>query len=123
MSLKKYLRSKLHGLHVTEANVNYSGSITIDRDLIDAAGLQLFEMVAIVNIDNGERFETYVIEGDRGSGYIGLNGGAARKGKVGDKLIVFSSIWLKSGKKHTVKVVIIGDNNKVKDIRETEITA
>lgn len=119
--LKKYLRSKLHGLKVTEANIDYKGSITIDRDLMDAADLNPFEMVKVVNLNNGERFETYVIEGERGTGYIGLNGGAARKGRIGDKLLVFSTIWIKEGKKHTVKVVIIDENNKVEKIKISKI--
>ncbi len=119
--LKKYLRSKLHGLRVTEANIDYKGSITIDRDLMDAADLNPFEMVKVINLNNGERFETYVIEGERGTGYIGLNGGAARKGGIGDKLLVFSAIWIKEGKKHTVKVVIIDENNKVEKIKISKI--
>ncbi len=119
--LKKYLRTKLHGLRVTEANIDYKGSITIDRDLMDAADLNPFEMVKVINLNNGERFETYVIEGERGTGYIGLNGGAARKGRAGDKLLVFSTIWIKEGKKHTVKVVIIDENNKVEKIKISKI--
>jgi aspartate 1-decarboxylase len=123
MVLKHFLRSKLHNVAVTEANVEYAGSISIDRDLIDAAGLQPFEMVKVVNIDNGERFETYVIEADSGSGCIGLNGGAARKGKIGDRLIIFSTIWLEPGGDHQVKVIVTDSNNKIQDtvVKKTKV--
>jgi aspartate 1-decarboxylase len=80
-------------------------------------------MVKVINITNGERFETYVIEGKRGSGYIGLNGGAARKGNPGDKLIVFSSAWIEEGESCEVKVVIIDNNNGVEVIRKDTVTA
>ena len=78
------LKSKLHCVTVTEANLNYMGSITIDEDLMDAANLIAGEKVQIVDNNNGERFETYIIKGERGSGCICLNGAAARKVQVGD---------------------------------------
>ena len=81
------LKSKLHCVHVTEANLNYMGSITIDEDLMDEVNLIAGEKVAIVDNNNGERFETYVIKGERGSGCICLNGAAARKVQVGDVVI------------------------------------
>lgn len=84
------LKSKLHCVTVTEANLNYMGSITIDEDLMDAAGLIAGEKVQVVNNNNGERFETYVIRGERGSGCICLNGAAARKVQVGDVVIIIS---------------------------------
>lgn len=84
------LKSKLHRVKVTEANLNYIGSITIDEDLMDAANLIAGEKVQIMDNDNGERFETYVIKGERGSGCICLNGAAARKVLVGDTIIVVS---------------------------------
>jgi aspartate 1-decarboxylase len=84
------LKSKIHRVTVTEANLNYVGSITIDEDLMDAANLIAGEKVAIVNINNGERFETYVIRGQRGSGSICLNGPAARKVIVGDIVVIMS---------------------------------
>ena len=84
------LKSKLHMVTVTEANLNYMGSITIDEDLMDAAGLIAGEKVQVVNNNNGERFETYVIRGERGSGCICLNGAAARKVLVGDTIIIIS---------------------------------
>ena len=82
------LKSKLHCVTVTEANLNYMGSITIDEDLMDAAGLIAGEKVQIVDNNNGERFETYIIKGERGSGCICLNGAAARKVQVGDVCII-----------------------------------
>lgn len=84
------LKSKLHCVRVTEANLNYMGSITIDEDLMDAAGLIAGEKVQIVNNNNGERFETYIIKGARGSGSVCLNGAAARKVQVGDICIIIS---------------------------------
>lgn len=84
------LKSKLHCVQVTEANLNYMGSITIDEDLMDAANLIAGEKVQIVNNNNGERLETYIIKGERGSGCICLNGAAARKCQVGDTVIIIA---------------------------------
>ena len=84
------MKSKLHCVTVTEANLNYMGSITIDEDLMDAAGMIAGEKVQIVDNNNGERFETYIIRGERGSGCICLNGAAARKVQVGDVCIIIS---------------------------------
>ncbi|MBQ3926116.1 MAG: aspartate 1-decarboxylase [Bacteroidaceae bacterium] len=84
------LKSKLHCVKVTEANLNYMGSITIDEDLMDAVGIIAGERVYIVNNNNGERFDTYVIRGERGSGCICLNGAAARKVQVGDTVIIMA---------------------------------
>ena len=78
------VKSKIHRVTVTEANLNYIGSITVDEDLLDAANLIANEKVAIVNNNNGERFETYIIKGERGSGVVCLNGAAARKAQPGD---------------------------------------
>ena len=84
------LKSKIHCVTVTEANLNYMGSITIDEDLMDAANMIAGEKVQIVDNNNGERFETYIIKGERGSGCICLNGAAARKVQVGDVVIIMS---------------------------------
>ena len=84
------LKSKLHRVTVTEANLNYMGSITIDEDLMDAANLIAGEKVQIVDNNNGERLETYIIKGERGSGCICLNGAAARKVQVGDTVIIIA---------------------------------
>ena len=88
--LLEILKSKIHRVSVTEANLNYIGSITIDEDLVEAAGLYEHEKVTIVNINNGERIDTYVIRGERGSGKICLNGAAARKFEVGDLVIIMA---------------------------------
>lgn len=88
--LIEVVKSKIHNVSVTEANLNYIGSITIDEDLMDAAGIIENEKVQVVNINNGERLDTYVIKGEKGSGQICLNGAAARKVAVGDTLIIIS---------------------------------
>lgn len=84
------LKSKLHCVRVTEANLNYMGSITLDADLMDAVGIVAGQRVYIVNNNNGERFDTYVIQGERGSGCVCLNGAAARKVQVGDIIIIMA---------------------------------
>ena len=88
------LKSKIHNVTVTDANLNYVGSITIDEDLMDAAHLIAGEKVHVVNNNNGERIETYVIKGERGSGMICLNGAAARKFLPGDVVIIMAFAWL-----------------------------
>lgn len=108
------MKCKLHRFTVTECDLNYEGSISIDKSLIEAAGLLINERVEIYNIDNGERFATYVIEGKRGSGVIGLNGAAARKACVGDKLIIcaYAQMTPEEGKSHQPVVVLAGPKNK-----------
>ena len=88
--LVEVLKSKIHRVKVTHADLNYIGSITIDRDLIEAANFLVGEKVQVVNINNGERLETYIIEGERGSGEVTLNGPAARKVQKGDVVIILS---------------------------------
>ena len=109
------LKSKIHRVKVTEANLNYVGSITIDEDLLDAANMIENEKVLIVNNNNGERFETYIIKGERGSGKICLNGAAARRVQVGDILIIISFAMMDFEEAKTFKpfVVFPDDNNKV----------
>ena len=87
---RRMMKSKIHRATVTDANLNYVGSITIDRELMELGDLLEYEQVAVVDIDNGARFETYVIEGERGSGTICLNGAAARLVQPGDKIIIIS---------------------------------
>ncbi|MCI5224265.1 MAG: aspartate 1-decarboxylase [Candidatus Electrothrix sp. AR4] len=82
------LKAKIHRATITEADLNYDGSLTIDQDLLEASGILPFEKVKVYNINNGERFDTYAIKGEAGSGVIGLNGAAARKGHVGDLIII-----------------------------------
>jgi aspartate 1-decarboxylase len=84
------VRAKIHRATVTAADLHYEGSLTIDRDLLDAADLKVYEKIAVVNVNNGARFETYAIEGPRGSGAIQLNGAAARMAQVGDLVIIMA---------------------------------
>ncbi len=88
------LQSKIHSVKITQTELNYTGSITMDRLLIESAGMRENQKVLIVNNNNGERFETYIIVGEPGSGIIGLNGAAARKGQVGDILIIMTFVYL-----------------------------
>ena len=101
------LKSKIHRVTVTEANLNYLGSITIDEDLLDAAGLIENEKVQIVNINNGERLDTYIIKGERGTGVICLNGPAARKVVVGDIVIIMSYAMMDAEKAKSHRPLII----------------
>jgi aspartate 1-decarboxylase len=109
------LKSKIHRVRVTQANLNYIGSVTIDRDLVDAAGLIEHEKVQIVNINNGERFETYVILGKRGSGTICLNGPAARKVELSDVVIIISYAMmdLEEAKHFKPSIIFPNENNKL----------
>ena len=100
------VKSKIHRVTVTEANLNYIGSITIDEDLLDAANLIPNEKVAIVN-NNGERFETYIIKGERGSGVICLNGAAARKAQPGDIIIIMSYAMMDFEEAKTFKPAVV----------------
>lgn len=110
------LKSKLHCVKVTQANLNYMGSITIDEDLMDAANLIAGEKVQIVNNNNGERFETYVIKGERGTGCICLNGAAARKCLVGDTVIIIAYALMDFEEAKTYKpIVVFPKNNRVVD--------
>ena len=101
------LKSKLHCVTVTEANLNYMGSITIDEDLMDAAGMIAGEKVQIVDNNNGERFETYIIKGSRGTGCICLNGAAARKVQVGDVVIIMSYALMDFQEAKTFKPTVV----------------
>ena len=101
------LKSKIHRVTVTEANLNYIGSITIDEDLLDAANLIANEKVSIVDNNNGERFETYIIKGERGSGVVCLNGAAARKAQPGDVIIIMSYAMMDFEEAKTFKPTVI----------------
>ena len=109
------LKSKIHRAVVTEANLNYVGSITIDEDLIDAANIIENEKVQVVNVNNGERLETYVIRGKRGSGICCLNGPAARKGMVGDVIVIiaYASMDFDQAKKFKPWIVFPKEGNKI----------
>ena len=108
------LKSKLHCVQVTQANLNYMGSITIDEDLMDAANMIAGEKVQIVDNNNGERLDTYIIKGERGSGCICLNGAAARKVQVGDTVIIMSYALMDFEEAKEFKpTVVFPENNRV----------
>jgi len=112
------LYSKIHRATVTDANLNYVGSITIDEDLLDASSLRIGQKVEIVNVNNGERFSTYVIKGERGSKDMCLNGAAARKVEIGDKIIVIAYASYSEQELETYKpiVVHVNENNDISEI-------
>ena len=120
--LRTMLGGKIHRATVTEADLNYVGSITVDQDLLDAAGIYPNEKVAIVNNNNGERFETYTIPGERGSGVVCLNGAAARLVQKGDIVIIMSYVMLSEPEiaAHEPKVVLVDEHNKIRDILSYE---
>ena len=107
------VKSKIHRVTVTEANLNYIGSITVDEDLLDAANLIANEKVAIVNNNNGERFETYIIKGERGSGVVCLNGAAARKAQPGDIIIIMSYALMDFEEAKTFKPSVVATNKLI----------
>jgi aspartate 1-decarboxylase len=114
--LRQFLKSKIHGAVVTEANVDYAGSITIDASLMKAADLNEYEKVLIGNLSNGNRVETYVIAGKSGSGVICMNGAAAHLCKVGDKVLIMSFAMLDEREllKHQPKKIFLDDKNRIK---------
>ena len=116
------LKAKIHRAAVTESNLHYVGSITIDRTLMEASGILEYEKVSVVDIDNGSRFDTYVIEGDCGSGVICVNGAAARLVQPGDKVIILAYCQLDSeeAENHSPKIVFVGSGNKIREIKSSE---
>jgi aspartate 1-decarboxylase len=110
----KMLKSKIHRAIVTDTNLNYEGSISIDKDLMDKAGIVSNQAVNIFNINNGERFETYVIEGGKNSGTIGLNGAAARLAEPGDLIIIAAYSWVEEKElvQFATKIVHVDNNNR-----------
>jgi aspartate 1-decarboxylase len=120
--LRVMMKSKIHRATVTESNLHYEGSLTVDSLLLKAADILPYEMVHIYNISNGERFETYAIEGEAGSGVVCLNGAAARKGAVGDLIIIttYASYTAAELRAHKPKVVRVDAHNRLKDDTATE---
>ena len=116
------LKAKIHRATVTESNLHYVGSITIDRDLMEASGILEYEKVSVVDIDNGSRLETYVIEGECGSGVICLNGAAARLVHPGDKVIILAYCQVDSeeAENHSPKIVFVGSGNAILEIKGSE---
>lgn len=113
------LRAKIHRARVTETNIDYEGSLSLDKNLMDAAGMMPFEQVQVYNISNGERFSTYLIKADRDSGMVGVNGAAAHKAKAGDELIIASYVLLEEDELDFFmpKILILDENNKVKEVK------
>ncbi len=112
--LRPFLRVKLHRATVTDANLEYEGSITIDSSLLKRAGIKPYEQVGISNLNNGERFDTYVIPGKRGE--MCLNGPTARKGQPGDKIMIFAYCWLEESeiKGFEPRIIKLDDKNRIK---------
>ncbi len=116
--LRTMLKSKIHRVRITEACLDYEGSLTIDSDLLKEADLLEYEKVDVYNINNGERFSTYVINGEPGSGVICLNGAAARKGAANDLIIICSFVMMEDSacKGHKGKNIFVDENNKISRI-------
>lgn len=116
------LKGKIHRAVVKQAELDYVGSITVDEELMDAAGIIEYEKVQVVDVNNGNRFETYVIAGERGSGMICLNGAAARCVSMGDKVIImaYAQMTPEEAKSHKPKVVFVDDDNKPVRVTEYE---
>lgn len=116
------LKSKIHRATVTQAELNYVGSITIDESLMEAAGIYEYEKVQIADVDNGARFETYVIAGEAGSGTICLNGAAARMVSTGDKVIImcYAGMTPEERKENPPRVVFVDDNNRITSVARYE---
>jgi aspartate 1-decarboxylase len=114
-------KSKIHRATITQAELHYEGSLTIDLDLMDAADLLPYEKVAIVNINNGERLETYVIPGERGSKTICMNGAAARKGVIGDRIIIISYATMsqEEAKDYAPTIVLVNEHNEIIETSHT----
>ena len=112
--MRLFCKSKIHGAIVTTKNISYQGSIAIDRKLLQLADILPNEIVLVVNINTGGRFETYVIQQPYGSGKIGLQGGAARLGEIGDKLIIISYVFLedKEVKSYKPKIIMVDEKNR-----------
>ncbi len=115
------LKSKIHGARVTHADLNYIGSVTIDRDLLEATDLIPNEKVLVVNLENGNRLETYVFEGASGSGVIGMNGGCARHCQPGDRVLImaFAQMDEAEARKHKPRVVFADERNRIERTLET----
>jgi aspartate 1-decarboxylase len=117
--LRVMLKSKIHRATITEANLAYEGSLTIDADLMQGADILPYEMVHVYNVSNGNRFATYAIEGDSGSGVICLNGAAAHKGEPGDLIIISTYATYEAAelKQHRPKVLLVDSGNRLKETR------
>jgi aspartate 1-decarboxylase len=121
--LREFLKSKIHRASITEADLNYEGSLTIDENLMDAAEINKYERIDVYNITNGTRFSTYAIPGKRASGIIGLNGAAARLGSVGDLIIIASYVHLSEEQiaNHEPILVLADETNRIKAINKVVV--
>jgi len=122
MRLRTFLRSKIHRATVTEANVDYIGSITLDEALMETADLAEYELVTVADLDNGERLETYVIRGARGSGVVGINGAAALKIGIGDEIIIFAYSQMTEDEIAAIKpkIVFVDERNRITSVAQLE---
>ncbi|HCS48101.1 MAG TPA: aspartate 1-decarboxylase [Candidatus Aminicenantes bacterium] len=113
------LKAKIHPARVTETDINYEGSLSLDEELITAADMLPYEKVHIYNVSNGERFSTYLIKGEKGSGKVGVFGAAARRARVGDTLIIVSYVILDEEETEFFmpKILLLGTNNKIAQIK------
>ncbi len=121
--LREFLKSKIHRAVITQADLHYEGSLTIDENLMDAAGIAKYEKIDVYNITNGNRFSTYAIPGERDSGIIGLNGAAARLGSIGDLIIIASYVHLAEEQidDHEPILVLADEKNRIKVINRVEV--
>lgn len=119
---RELLRAKVHRIAVTECRVDYEGSLTLDKTLMDACDMREFEKVDVLDVDNGNRFTTYLIEGEPGSGMCCVNGAAARLVSMGDKVIIASYCTLEPHEldDHKPKIVLIGEGNRIKSTKNVE---
>ena len=120
--MREMLRAKIHRITVTEADVEYEGSLTLDPDLMDACAMVPFERIDVFDVDNGSRFSTYLIEGRRGSGDCCVNGAAARLVEVGHKLIIVAYCQLDESavRDHRPKVVLVHEDNSIREVKDWE---
>jgi aspartate 1-decarboxylase len=117
--MRKMLRAKIHRARVTQADVDYEGSVTIDRTLMDAIDLLPNEAVAVWNVTNGERFETYAVEGPPDSGVVCINGAAAHKARPDDLVIIAAFTWLEeaAARRHEPRVIFVDERNRIRETR------
>ncbi len=117
---REFLKSKIHRASVNQSNLDYSGSLSIDEEIMEKAGILPNERVHVFNITNGERFETYAIKAKKGSKMIGLNGAAARKGQVGDLIIIVTYCYLSEDEilSHKARIILMGNNNEIEEVIE-----
>jgi aspartate 1-decarboxylase len=118
---RQFLLGKLHQCVVTRADLDYVGSVSIDAELLEAAGILPYEKVLVVNLRNGARFESYALEAQAGSGTIGMNGGAAHLARPGDRCLIMCFAYVKEGEVVRPRTVVIGEGNRVEAVIEDEI--